>query len=113
MASSRIDDQQTLPKSVEIHGQPEGQVMTAEFSLGGYGMVALNAGPHFHFTPAVSYFVTLETEPEVDRFWSALVEGGEVLMPLDAYDWSRKYGWVADRWGVSLRETTRKPSTVS
>ena len=47
----------------EQHGQPEGSVMTVEFELGGFRMVGLNGGPHFRFTPAVSYFVTLEADP--------------------------------------------------
>ncbi len=83
------------------HGQPEGKAMTVEFTLGGYQMVLLNAGPMFRPTPAVSYFVTLETEAEVDRFWAGLIDGGAELMPLGAYDWAPKYGWLSDRWGVS------------
>lgn len=85
----------------EYHGQPEGSVMTVEFNLGGFAMVGLNAGPMFRPTPAVSYFVTLESEAEVDRFWAATREGGDVLMPLGAYPWAPKYGWLSDRWGVS------------
>lgn len=85
----------------EIHGQPEGKVMTVEFELAGYKIIALNGGPHFSFTPAISFFVVCETESEVDALWQELSEGGAALMPLDTYDWSEKYGWVQDRYGLS------------
>ena len=81
----------------EIHGQPEGRVMTIAFELDGYRLIALNGGPHFSFSPAISLFVVLESEAEVDALWAALVAGGEVMMPLDRYDWSEKYGWLSDR----------------
>ena len=85
----------------EIHGQPEGRTMTVEFDLSGYRLLALNGGPHFKFTPAISLFVVLETEAEIDALWTELSAGGAVLMPLQAYEWSRKYGWLNDRYGLS------------
>jgi predicted 3-demethylubiquinone-9 3-methyltransferase (glyoxalase superfamily) len=85
----------------EIHGQPAGRVLTVEFTLGGSTLVALNGGPHFQFTPAISLFVVLETRKEVDALWAGLAAGGEVMMPLDVYPWSERYGWLADRHGVS------------
>lgn len=99
---SRIDAITRFPRAGhEVHGRPEGSVMNVAFRLGDTDLVALNGGPHFRFTPAISLFVTLETEAEVDRLWDGLADGGSVLMPLDAYDWSRRYGWVADRWGLT------------
>jgi predicted 3-demethylubiquinone-9 3-methyltransferase (glyoxalase superfamily) len=85
----------------ETHGQPEGRVMTVAFDLDGYRLIALNGGPHFSFSPAISLFAVLESEAEVDALWAGLVEGGSVMMPLDRYDWSEKYGWLGDRWGLS------------
>jgi predicted 3-demethylubiquinone-9 3-methyltransferase (glyoxalase superfamily) len=85
----------------EIHGQPEGRAMTAQFELSGYRLLALNGGPHFKFTPAISLFVVHETEAEVDALWAGLSEGGTVLMPLQGYEWSGKYGWLNDRYGLS------------
>ncbi len=85
----------------EIHAMPEGAVMTVDFEIDGYSLVGLNGGPHFRFSPANSFFVTLETEAEVDAVWAALVEYGTVLMPLQAYDWSGRYGWLNDRYGLS------------
>ena len=83
------------------HGQPEGKVMAVEILLDGYMLVTINGGPHFRPTPAVSYFLQLQRAEDVVRVWQALVEDGQVLMPLDAYDWSPQYGWLNDRYGVS------------
>lgn len=85
----------------EIHGQPEGSVLTVEFEIAGFSMIALNGGPHFTFNPSISFFVVCETESEIDALWSALSESGAALMPLEKYDWSEKYGWVRDRFGVT------------
>jgi predicted 3-demethylubiquinone-9 3-methyltransferase (glyoxalase superfamily) len=59
--------------------------MTVEFELLGYRFTGLNGGPHFRFTPAISFFVTRESEAEVDHLWEGLGEGGTVMMPLDRY----------------------------
>ena len=85
----------------EVHGRQEGSVMTVEFSLAGRSFLALNGGPHFKFTPAVSLFAHCSSEADVDRLWNRLAEGGNVLMPLDRYDWSDRYGWLSDRYGLS------------
>lgn len=96
----------------EVHGQEAGTVMTVDFELAGYKMIALNGGPHFTFTPAISFFVTCETETEVDRLWQKLSEGGTPLMPLDKYDWSEKYGWVQDRYGLTWQISLGKLEDV-
>jgi predicted 3-demethylubiquinone-9 3-methyltransferase (glyoxalase superfamily) len=85
----------------EIHGRPEGSAMTVDIDLAGTRITALNGGPHFRFTPAISLFVTLPDRADLDRLWDGLAEGGEVLMPLDAYPWSPRYGWLTDRWGLA------------
>lgn len=55
----------------------------------------------FDFTPSWSFFLSCDDEAEADRLFATLSEGGAVLMPLGDYGWSRKFGWVADRFGVS------------
>src|SRR5438046_941075 len=70
---------------------PEGGVMTVDFELDGQRFVALNGGPQFTFTEAVSFQVGCETQEEVDRYWSALSEGGE----------EGPCGWLKDRYGLS------------
>jgi len=94
----------------EIHGQPEGRVMVVDFTLGGYHMIALNGGPLFTFTPAISFFVTCESAQEIDTLWQRLSDGGVALMALDRYPWSERYGWVQDRYGLSWQLTLGKGS---
>lgn len=85
----------------EVSGLPAGTVMTVDFELAGQKFIALNGGPVFNFTPAISFFVSCETKAEVDALWEMLSEGGETLMPLDAYPFSERYGWLNDKYGVS------------
>ncbi|MEX0612090.1 MAG: VOC family protein [Pirellulales bacterium] len=60
----------------EVHGHPAGSVMTVAFELAGQPFTALNGGPHFKFTEAISFQVNCETQEEIDYFWSKLTEGG-------------------------------------
>lgn len=85
----------------KVSGQKEGSVMTVEFELEGLRILGLNGGPHFQFTPSLSFFVWRESEKEVDRLWQTLSQDGKVHMGLDKYPWSQKYGWVADKFGVN------------
>lgn len=87
--------------AAEASGQPEGSVLTASFELHGHDFVALNGGPQFRFTPAVSFFVSCDTPDEIDRLFTKLSDGGAVLMPLQKYPFSERYGWANDRYGVS------------
>jgi predicted 3-demethylubiquinone-9 3-methyltransferase (glyoxalase superfamily) len=85
----------------EIHGMEPGSVMTIDFTLGGYSFTALNGGPHYTPNPSISFFVMCETEEEINHMWQKLNREGETLMPLDTYEWSDKYGWTRDRYGIS------------
>lgn len=85
----------------EIHGQPEGKLMTIEFELEGCEFIGLNAGPIFKFTPAVSFLVACKTKGEVEALWEKLSLGGTALMELGVYPFSEKYGWTQDRYGLS------------
>src|SRR6266540_1658711 len=75
--------------------------MSATFQLDGLEFIALNGGPQFKFTPAISFFVKCKTQPEIDDLWKKLSSGGTVLMELDKYPFSEKFGWVQDKFGVS------------
>ncbi len=85
----------------EIHGKPEGSVMTVDFQIKGHEFTALNGGSAFRFTPAISFFAYCGTSEEVDRVWERLSDGGAPLMPLDSYPFSEKYGWIQDKYGLS------------
>lgn len=85
----------------EIHGQPEGKLMTIEFELAGQKFMGLNGGPYFKFTPAVSFLIACQTKEEVETLWKALSAGGMPLMELGEYPFSEKYGWIQDKYGVS------------
>jgi predicted 3-demethylubiquinone-9 3-methyltransferase (glyoxalase superfamily) len=81
----------------------EGSVKRAELSLGGHDLIAFDSPVkhEFTFTPSMSLFVECETEAELDEAYAQLSAGGKALMPLDAYGFSKKFGWVNDRFGVS------------
>jgi predicted 3-demethylubiquinone-9 3-methyltransferase (glyoxalase superfamily) len=96
----------------EIHRREAGSVMTVEFELAGYKFTGLNGGPIFKFTPAISFFVVCETEAEVDALWQNLSQGGMAMMPLQKYDWSEKYGWVQDKYGLSWQVSLGKKEDV-
>ena len=68
-----------------------GTVMTVSFALDGQEFIALNGGPQFTFTPAVSFFIDCKTQAEVDHFWDRLSEGGQ----------TSQCGWLQDKYGVS------------
>ncbi len=75
----------------EAGPRPAGTVMTVEFQLAGQELMALNGGPEFAFSPAISLFVSCETQDEVDLLWEKLTEGGKEV----------QCGWLEDRYGVS------------
>lgn len=77
----------------EASGRPKGTVMTVAFQLSGQEFVALNGGPHFKFTEAVSFVVNCESQEEVDYYWEKLSEGGE--------EKAQQCGWLKDKYGVS------------
>jgi predicted 3-demethylubiquinone-9 3-methyltransferase (glyoxalase superfamily) len=70
---------------------PKGSVMTASFELEGQQFTALNGGPHFKFTEAISFVVDCETQEEVDEFWDRLSAGGQ----------TQQCGWLKDKFGLS------------
>ena len=82
---------------------PEGGFKLAHVRLGGHELMIFEspAKHAFDFTPAASLFVECETEAEIDAAFTGLSQDGQVMMPLDAYGFSRKFAWVGDRFGVS------------
>ena len=83
-------------------GQP-GTIKQARATFGGHRLILIDSpiSHDFGFTPSVSLFVEFEQGSELDRAFDALADGGSVLMPLDDYGFSVRFGWVTDRFGVS------------
>ncbi|PTX55004.1 putative 3-demethylubiquinone-9 3-methyltransferase (glyoxalase superfamily) [Melghirimyces profundicolus] len=81
----------------------EGTVLQAVFSLNGQEIMCIDSPVqhNFTFTPAMSLYVTCDTEEEIERLFGELSQNGNVLMPLSEYPFSEKFGWVEDRFGVS------------
>jgi predicted 3-demethylubiquinone-9 3-methyltransferase (glyoxalase superfamily) len=82
-------------------GKPRGSVLTVELELAGQRFTLLNGGPIFAINPSISFFVHVDTADEADRLFARLADGGAALMPLGAYPWSERYGWVRDRFGAT------------
>lgn len=117
--TSTFPDAQTL----SIHRYPdgplegpmkgfEGKVLTGIFEIAGQRFMALDGGPIFKFNPAISFFVNGASEAEIDALWATLCDGGSILMPYQAYPFSRKFGWLEDRnglsWQISLGARAQK-----
>jgi len=79
--------------SAQAAGRPEGSVLTIAFQLDGQELAALNGGPVFQFTEAISLVVNCQSQEEVDHYWSRLSEGGD--------EKAQQCGWLKDRYGVS------------
>lgn len=88
--------------SAEVSGMPDGSVLTIAFRLDGQDFMAMNGGPIFRFTPAISLMVSCKDQPEIDRFWEGLSEGGE----------KGQCGWLTDKFGVSWQVTPEVLDTM-
>ncbi len=88
----------------------EGTVVHATFSIKGQQFMCIdsNIKHEFTFTPAISLYVTCDTEDEINLAYEQLTNGGGVLMPLQAYPFSEKFCWVADKFGVTWQLTLTK-----
>jgi predicted 3-demethylubiquinone-9 3-methyltransferase (glyoxalase superfamily) len=78
-------------EGAKVSGRPKGSVMTVTFQLDGQEFMALNGGPHFTFTEAVSFIIHCASQEEVDELWEKLSEGGE----------KGQCGWLKDKYGLS------------
>jgi predicted 3-demethylubiquinone-9 3-methyltransferase (glyoxalase superfamily) len=90
LGTSRYDE-----AGAKASGQPKGSVMTVQFELDGQEFTALNGGPLYKFTEAVSFVVNCDTQAEIDHYWAKLSEGGEEV----------QCGWLKDRFGLAWQVT--------
>lgn len=95
----------------EMHQKPEGSVLAINFQLFGTQFQAINGGPVFQINPSVSYFIICDNADEANRYWDALKPEGKVLMDIDSYPWSERYGWVEDQFGLSWQIFTGTPNS--
>ena len=103
----------TITNTTTLHNTPSGDVDGVSFDLWGVSFRALSAGPFFRPNPSISFIVnfdpllfggaskTQEAKAALDKAWEKLSDGGKVLMPLDVYPFSERYGWVQDKYGFS------------
>jgi predicted 3-demethylubiquinone-9 3-methyltransferase (glyoxalase superfamily) len=101
---SRIDHVTTLRDT------PSGDCDVVSFTLQGQPFMAISAGPLFKFNPSISFFVHFDAPAPLDALWAQLVDGGKALMDLGEYPFSKRYGWVEDRYGVSWQLILNDPA---
>lgn len=110
--SSKIVGGSNYPNSVEegladFQLDLAGKELTVDFEINGQLFTGINAGPEFNFNPSVSFMVNFDpsrddnAETNLNELWDKLLDGGEVLMPLQEYPYSKRYGWVKDRYGLT------------
>lgn len=117
---SKVGAVEHYPKSAEegladFQKDMAGKVLMIGFELGGYGFVAINAGPEFKFNPSISFMLNFDPSRDeqarehLDELWDKLLEGGEVMMELGEYPHSKRYGWLKDRYGLTWQFILTNP----
>lgn len=94
-------DQSRITSVDVLEGTPSGDATSVNFELAGQSFMAISAGPFFKVNPSCSLMIHCSSEEEVDKFWESLISGGKELMPLKEYPFSKRYGWLEDRYGFS------------
>lgn len=97
----RLFEDSKLSNVTVIENTPSGDAELVTFVLAGQQFQAISGGPYFNFNPSISLMVTCASVEEVNTKWKALSEDGTELMPLGEYPFSKWYGWVQDRFGLS------------
>lgn len=98
-----------------LHDTPSGDISTVSFELWGYSFMAISAGPFFKFNPSVSFTINFDPSRDedartrIDSVWARLSGGGKVLMPIGAYPYSERYGWIQDKYGLSWQLILTNP----
>jgi predicted 3-demethylubiquinone-9 3-methyltransferase (glyoxalase superfamily) len=93
-------------------GMQQGSIMAVVFELEGQEFTALNGGPVFKISPSISFMVNCRTEEKINNLWYKLSEGGKVLMELNKYPFSERYGWIEDKFGVSWQLILSEESPI-
>lgn len=99
----------------KITGTPSGDCDIVSFNIMDLSFQAISAGPYFKINPSISFMVNFDpskntnARAEIDQMWEKLSEGGKVLIPIDTYPFSERYGWIEDKFGVSWQLIYTKP----
>ena len=99
-----------------IENTPSGNCDFVGFSIMGYEIMALSGGPFFKLNPSISLMVNFDPSQDkdarknIDEIWDKLIEGGKVLMPIDKYPFSERYGWVQDKFGMTWQLILTNPA---
>jgi len=94
--------------SAKATGMKVDSAFVVSFQLEGQNFTAMNAGPHFKLNESISLFAYCESDEKIEKIYKKLCENGKVLFPLDKYDWSPKYAWVVDKYGLSWQLDVEK-----
>lgn len=112
----RVFPESRVNSVTTLRDTPSGDCDVVSFELWGQPFMAISAGPAFTPNPSISFFVNFDPSCDedargrLDRLWAQLSEGGQVLMPLDAYPFSEHYGWLQDRFGISWQLILTDPA---
>ncbi len=98
---TKVFENSKITKINTLHDTPSGDADVVTVSLSGQKFMFLSAGPYFTFNPSVSFLIACTSVAEVDKLWKQLAEGGQALMELGEYPFSKRYGWTTDTYGVS------------
>ena len=112
---SSVFPDSSITNITTLHNTPSGDCDVVSFTVLGQQFMAISAGPLFEFNPSISFMVNFDpsqdadAQTRIDAVWAKLTEGGKVLMPLDKYPFSERYGWVEDRFGLSWQLILTNP----
>ncbi len=104
-----------ITKTSVITDTPSGDCDVVSFDIMGMSFQSISAGPLFKFNPSISFMINFDPSQDpdaktrIDEVWGKLSEGGKVLMPIDAYPYSERYGWIEDKYGVSWQLILTNP----
>lgn len=104
-----------ITNTATVYDTPSGDSNVVTFHLSGYSFMAINGGPHFQFNPSLSFFLNFDpsqnknAKDHLNRLWGKLSKGGTPLMPLQEYPFSKRYGWIQDKYGVTWQLMLTNP----
>ena len=104
-----------ITNTMLLRNTPSGDCDLVSFDLAGYSFMGISAGPHFKLNPSISFMLNFDpsNDPDarehLDALWDKLSEGGEPLMPLQEYPFSKRYGWIQDKYGITWQLILTKP----